>query len=146
MAREIFFTKDQLGRLRPADARSAELWDELPRNKGLKAVVTQPRNYEHHKKFMALINVIWEHQTYYPSPKSLRRGIQRAVGLVEVETDPRTGQDYIYDGSIAFDKMDQAAFEDLYDRAVEFICAEIIPGLGHDDLRREVEQILVGRK
>ena len=146
MAREILFTKDRLGRLRPADARSAELWDELPKDKGLRAVVTQPRNVDHHRKFFALLSVIWPHQDLYPTVDDLLEGIKLALGHTKEARNAETLEPVIVPASISFGSMDQDAFEQFYDRAVDLICRRIIPGLGRSDLEREVNEILAGRK
>jgi hypothetical protein len=42
--------------------------------------------------------------------------------------------------------MDQDEFEQLYERAVELILTRILPGVGREDLDRQVAEIMAGRK
>lgn len=146
MAREILFTISPLGKLSPVDPRSAELWADLPRGKVLRAKVQQPRNVEHHRKLFALLNCVHPHQDHYATVKGLLDGIKLATGHTEEAVNAETGETIYAPASIAFDKMDQDAFEQFYDRAVDLICRRIIPGLGRADLEREVNEILAGRK
>ena len=149
MARNIIFTKDKLGRLRPSDALSAELWDDLPADKEMRAVVTQPRNLQHHRKFFTLLSVIFPHQDLYTSidgDGGLLDGIKPALGHTHEVRNAETLEAHIRPASISFGSMDQDAFEEFYDRSVDLICRRIIPGLGHADLEREVNEILAGNR
>lgn len=145
MAKDILFQISKLGKLDPVDPRSAEVWSELPRGKVLRAKVQQPRNVQHHRKYWALIGCIWPHQDIYPTSEALNDGIKQAIGHVREVVNAETGEKSYAPASIAFDKMDQDAFEQFYDRAVDLICRRIIPGLNRADLEREVNEILAGR-
>jgi hypothetical protein len=145
MAREILFTIGPLGKLSPVDPHSAEIWADLPRGKVLGATIRQKRNVDHHRKFFALLNVVWPHQELYSTTDQLLDGIKLATGHTRDVMHPETGERFLAPASIAFDKMDQGAFEQFYDRAVDLICRRIIPGVGRADLEREVNEILAGR-
>jgi hypothetical protein len=146
MPREIFFTISPLGRFHPNDARSAELYDELPKGKVMRATVTQPRNVDHHRKFFALLGAVWPHQDMYPTTEALLDGIKLALGHVQEARNAETLELVMVPASINFGSMDQATFEQFYEKAVDLICTRIIPGLNNNDLDREVENILEGRR
>ncbi len=147
MARDILFTITPLGKISFADPRSAELWADLPRGKVLRAKVQQPRNIAHHRKYWALIALVFENQQsgVFATQEALSDGIKLGIGHTDDVVNAETGQMQSTPASIAFDKMDQAEFEQFYDRAVDLICRRIIPGLGRADLEREVNEILAGR-
>ena len=44
--------------------------------------------------------------------------------------------------SISFAKMDQTEFESFYERAMDFLIAEVLPGIDSADLEREVQEII----
>jgi len=134
-----------LNRLAPADAHSEELLNSLPAGRELKAVITQPRNVAHHRKFFALLNVIYPHQDTYPTRESLLKAIKCALGFGETIKLP-DGRIILSPGSISFGKMDQQAFSEFYERAVKLITEKILPGVDSADLEREVNEILRGRE
>lgn len=140
---ETIFMRRSLGALRPIDPASAEALERIPANQDVRVEITRPRNLKHHRKFFALLNAIFPHQTVYPTHKSFRAAMTVALGFGETYKlgDGRT---IIIPGSIAFDKMDQAEFEQFYDRAIELIVTRILPGVGRADLNREVADILIG--
>jgi hypothetical protein len=145
MATDLIFTITRLGKISFSDTRSAELWNDLPRGKDLRAKVTQPRNVKHHRKLFALLGVVLPHQDVYLTTHALLDGIKLATGHTHAVINPETGETLHAPASIAFDKMGQDEFEQFYDRAVDLICRRIIPGLGRADLEREVNEILAGR-
>lgn len=145
MARDIFFTISPLGRFHPNDARSAELYADLPRGTVMRASVTQPRNVDHHRKFFALLQAIMPHQELYLSTDDLLDGIKLALGHVKESRNAETLEAVYTPASINFGAMDQEAFETFYQKAVDLICRRIIPGLNDADLEREVDEILAGR-
>lgn len=140
---ETVFMRRQLGSLRPVDPASAEALERIPAGQDVRVEITRPRNIQHHRKFFALLNAIFPHQSVYPTHKSFRAAMTVALGFGETYKlgDGRT---IIIPGSISFDKMDQAEFEQFYDRAVELIVTRILPGVGRADLNREVSDIMAG--
>lgn len=146
MAKELLLERDGKGGLRPADPMSAELIDGLPMGATFGATIRQKRNLAHHRKYWALIRAIYEHQGLYPTEEALSDGIKKGVGLVKEVLNPETMEVEYDAASIAFDAMDQEAFEAFFDRAVDLICRRIVPGLAHADLEREVNEILAGKR
>lgn len=128
-----------LGGLRPTDAMGEEALNEYPIGADLKIKATKGRHPVHHRKFMALLHAVYEHQDTWPTFDLFRRAVQRACGFSEVVNDQ------VFDVSIAWSKMDQAEFEELYKKAVHLIQTRIIPGVDSADLQRQVDEILAGR-
>lgn len=143
MATDLYMVR-KLSSLVPSDRMSEELLRELPEGAVLKAVVTSPRNLKHHRKFMALMQVIFPHQTTYPTMDSLRKAIAVALGYGDTIKFP-DGRIMLIPKSISFAKMDQTAFTEFYDRALELVQTKILPSVDSDDLEREVNEILEGR-
>lgn len=146
MAREILVTRTWNGRLAPVDPMSAQAINDLPVNKTLGATIRQKRNLGHHRKFYALIRAVFPHQVVYATEKGLVDGIKMAVGHTREVIDPRTMETTHAPDSISFEKMDQEAFEQFYDRAVSLIRERIIPQVDSRDLEREVLEIMEGRQ
>ena len=103
--------------------------------------LTKPRNPQFHKKFFAMLQIVLANQEHYQSIDDLlavcklrtghTRKIQTAHGIYEVPE------------SISFAAMDDVAFGDFYDRAVHWVCQEVIPGLKRNGLDEEVQLALL---
>lgn len=144
MAHQLFLRR-VMGALRPADAASEELLANLPAGVDLKATITAPRKAWKHRKFFALCAVVQPHQSTYPTIDTFRKALTCALGFADTYKLP-DGRTMLLPRSIAFDKMDDAEFDALFDRAVGFICERIIPAANSADLEREVNEIMAGRR
>ncbi len=143
MATELWLVR-RMGHLVPANSQSAELLSRVPNDKWVLASIRQPRNVRHHRKYFALMQAVFPHQTMYPTFKKFRSKLEEGLGHGEYHVDGR-GEQYFENESISFAKMDQTEFEEFYDRAVTFILERILPLVSRDDLEREVLEILEGR-
>lgn len=146
MAQEVLFTKTQDGRIAPADGLSAEQIDGLSVGQVYGATIKKKRNVKHLRKYWALMSAVFPHQAFYPTVKKLERGVKRALGLTEEVLNPVTMEYETDTGSIAFDKMEQDEFSEYYDRSVDLILTRIVPGVGREDLERQVLEILEGKQ
>ncbi len=142
MAVEVFLRR-QLGALRAIDATGEEALKDIPQNEIVRVTIRRPRNVAHHRKFWALIAVIFPHQSLYPTEEMLLAAMKVALGFGETIKLP-DGRVIIIPKSISFAKLDQHAFEQFYDRAVLLITTKILPGVDRKDLEREVADILAG--
>jgi hypothetical protein len=141
---ETLFMRRTVGGLRPINRMGEDALAKYPLNTEIKAEITQPRNLGHHKKFFALLQALFPHQEIYPTLDSFRAAMTCALGYGETVT-LKDGRIVLVPGSISFAKMDQAAFNDFYDRALELIATRILPGIGREDVDREVAEIIDGR-
>jgi hypothetical protein len=144
MSHQLFLRR-VMGSLRAADAASEELLAGLPEGVDLKAAITIPRKAWKHRKFFALCAVVQPHQSTYPTIDTFRKALTCALGFSDTFKLP-DGRTILMPQSIAFDKMDDAEFDALFDRAVQFICERIIPAANSRDLEREVGEIMAGRR
>ncbi len=141
---EVLFMRKTLGGLKPTTRASEEAYERLPLNEDVKVEITRPRNLLHHRKWFALLQVIYPHQTLYPTMKTFLAAIKCALGYGETVRLP-DGRTVLVPSSISFAKMDQAAFEQFYDRALDLIQTRILPGIDREDVDREVADIIAGR-
>lgn len=102
--------------------------------------IKRPRNLQHHRLFWALMQKVYENQEHYKSPEEVCTAFKFAVSLTD-KIKTRRGEIEV-PRSIAFAKMDQVAFREFFDKAVDFCVQEVIPGLGKADLEREVMEMV----
>ena len=96
--------------------------------------------------FWALMSLVWENsdQELYPTVEDL-------VVHVKIATGHR--RHLIFEGgeiayvpeSIAFHNMDQTAFDAFFERVCNWVAEKVLPGVTHEDLRRELEEMTGAR-
>jgi hypothetical protein len=117
---------------------SQEELDALEIGRVYRVKISKPRNIKHHNLYWALCGAVAE-QLDKPS-KLICELIKIRVGHVDVINTVHGVVEI--PKSIAFAKMDQAAFRDFFDRAIEVVCSDILPGVDSDDLRARVNEML----
>lgn len=142
---ETVFMQRSLGSLKPVDETGAEIIGKISAGETVRCEITRPRNLAHHRKFFALLNVIYPHQTVYGSRAAFRAAIEVALGFGETVKLPDS-RIIIIPTSISFANMDQTAFDALFEKAIDLIITRILPGIDRADLNREVDSIILGQR
>lgn len=137
---EAFFAKS-LGTLRPADEKAAELLRGMPMGEVVRVKITRPRNVAHHRKFFALLNLVYQNQERYESLEHLLVALKISVGHFETVVMP-SGQIIYTPKSIAFHNMDQGQFEQFYNLCIEKIVKHFLPNATSKALRDEVLELV----
>lgn len=107
--------------------------------------IKRPRNYEFHKKFMALVRLTFD---------NLPEHLHKLMGIYSVEdmltslkfdlglcTIIHIGErDFIKEGSISFAAMDETEFESFYKRSIDIILHRYLCGTDLQDLLDEIQR------
>lgn len=130
--------------LHPADPESEAEIGKLGRGEVLRFTARRPRNLGHHRKFFALLQLVYENQEQYADREELRRALLIEAGHFDDVrlldgTTVRTAK------SISFSAMDQSAFEAVYDGVLAVVLAKVLPGIGREELEQEVEAFASSR-
>jgi hypothetical protein len=129
------------GKLVPADEASRAILSKIKTGDVVRVEVKRPRNTAHHRKFFALLNVVFENQEAYENPDHLLLALKYAVGHCDIVI-AKDGSKMPIGRSIAFHKMNQAEFEAFYEKCLDVIAKHFLPGVETDALRAEVEGFL----
>lgn len=140
MATELIMQRDG-NRLAAAEAMSLEALQNLPKGEMLKVTITRPRNMGHHRKFFALMGVVFEAQSRHATMEHLLDAIKIAIGHYDLVHLSKK-HTVIHPRSISFAKMDQAAFEQFYNRVIALIVERILPGTTQEELHARVMDII----
>lgn len=127
----------------PAEPLSEEVVEGLAHGEMIRCTLSRPRNVRHHRKFFALLGVVWKAQSFYATPEGLLNDMKIATGHCTQEpslTDPSGFR--TVPSSISFAQMDQTNFDAFYKKAVEFILRKVLPLADSEDIDREVNAIL----
>jgi hypothetical protein len=128
------FVKNTLSGLIPLYPSDMEEKKKLKLGQEYKSVITNPRNYEFHKKFFALLNLGHQNTRMEMSFDFYRDYVIMKAGYVQIAITPE-GEMY-KPKSISFASMEQSVFEDLYSRAINVIIKDI--GATSEEIEREL--------
>lgn len=140
MSTPLHFKKD-FGRLVPCDDASAAALTKIKHGAVVHVEIKKPRNIRFHRKFFALVNLVFENQSHYDNIEHLLAALKTAVGHCDLIAG-KEGKIVAIPKSIAFHKMDDLAFSDFYDKCVDIIAKHFLPGVDSAALRAEVEDLI----
>ena len=124
----------------PIDDLGREALSKIGVGDLVRAEIKRPRNTDHHRKFFAMLNLVYENQEHYKSPNDLLEVLKIRIGHCHT-VQTKHGEVKI-PKSISFAAMDQTEFDQFYNRAVDWVLSEVIPGLQRGELDSEIEQEL----
>jgi len=93
---------------------------KMPVGREYEVEIKNRRNYKFHKKFFALINLVYQNQEHYNNLNHLRSDLIKASGFYEERTS-FDGELITEAKSIKFSKMDEIEFNDLYNRVIDTV-------------------------
>ena len=131
-----------LGALRPTDEQGVEVLRKVWSGEAIKCTITRPRNIKFHNKFFAMLGIVLKNQEHYASMDELLGVCKIRIGHVTVVSTGYGTEKW--PKSISFAAMDETEFSAFYDRAVDWVLREVIPGLQRQHLDAEVEAELIG--
>lgn len=132
--------RKNLSRLEPAEGSAVELLRGIKQGAEVSVEIRRPRNIKFHRKFFALVRLVYDNQNVCQSQNELLDAIKLMVGHVNQVRLP-SGEIAKVPASISFAAMDEPAFNDFWNRAVDVVVRDIIPGLNREDLENEVMQL-----
>jgi len=89
-------------------------------NEMVEVEIKKKRNIMHHRKFFALIDLVYQNQELYTNSENLRNDLTIAAGYYDTRFNFE-GVEIIEAKSISFAAMDQTEFNDFYNAVVDTI-------------------------
>lgn len=112
----------------------------------VKCKISNPRNYEFHKKFFAMIRLTFDNLPAHLAEKwninseeDMLRRFKRDLGYY-TNTINEYGEHEIEYLSISFAAMEQHDFEDFYRQCINLVLYKYIRGIDKEDLIIEIER------
>lgn len=118
--------------------------ETMPEGRYLRVEWSRPRNGPHHRKFMALLQLVTENSETYDTIEKALVAVKLCTGYADPHLDPRTGELVQTPRSIAFESMDQDAFEAFYSAAIDGVLRFILPQLSAGQADRLLDMIISG--
>lgn len=120
-----------------ADDGAKDILRRIKVGKVVKCEITVPRNLSMHRKFFALLTMVWSTSEDWASVDDLLIELKIKLGLTSDVVIRESGEVVKILGSISFASMDQTAFDTFYERALSALC-KMAGGIDSDALRQEV--------
>ena len=132
----------------PCHDSDYELKKKLREGSIVRCRVSNPRNYQFHKKFFALLRITFDNLPAYlatrwniNSEQDMLRQFKRDLGYFTSFRN-EYGELEIEYLSISFAAMEQQQFEEFYNSCVYLILNKYIKGLDKDDLEENIKEFL----
>ena len=109
-----------------------------------KCSIKKARNYKFHQKYFALINCSWEYlrepqqQFFNNSKESYRKTCEIAAGHCDKVYNIRLKDWTDIPKSISFDKMDEFAFRELYNRIKDVILTTFLKHISYEEFEKNL--------
>ena len=101
----------------PFDEEARLKFDKWKNGGPVECEPKQPRNYEHHKKFFALVDIVFKETESFTNSHECLEWFKIKCGVYKTI---KVGENYYpITGSISFAKMNQDEFNVFYDRAID---------------------------
>ena len=123
--------------LEPVDEAGSDLLRRIKQQDVVRVEITKPRNGRFHRKFFALLTLVWSASGEWTTVEDLLLELKVRLGLVEEVVIRGTGEIVKIPGSISFANMDELEFGVFFESAMRELC-EMAGGIEYETLRNEV--------
>lgn len=116
----------------------------LKRGSVIECTVREYRNYRFHRLYFAMINLSWEYlnevqrEFFHENVDAFRKTVEIAAGHYEPVYSVSRQMWLEVPKSIAFDKLDETGFHDLYERVKTVIFENFIPHVNREQYEYEL--------
>lgn len=145
MAKQSVYLERKGDALWPTDRVSQEKLRKLPEGRMVLCRTHTPRNGKHHRLLWAVAQLIAENSEQWPTAELVVKQFKYGTGHVEEVRFMMPGGVWITQvspASIAYEAMSQDDFSEWFEKAMDFLRIEMIPGLNRPDLEAAVNEAL----
>lgn len=135
MVSEPLIVCRQGGCLWPATQGTAEAIARIPHGQMATITVKRPRSIKWHRRYWSLLSLVASNTEY--DAENLHIRIKIKCGMVK-EIRERNETVYLVTDSTAFDAMDGVAWSLFWDKVVDIILANYMPGVTKAGLEAEI--------
>lgn len=133
------------GAFYPSDDYTYDKFRKIKEGKAVTMEFKQQRNNSFHRKYFALLNTAWaylteEQEKVYGSLEGFRKTIQVAAGFYEPVFDLFEERFLRSPKSIAFDKMEEHEFEELYERVKDILFTQVLKDISIDEFMANLNE------
>ena len=105
---------------------------------------SSPRNGAHHRKFMALLQLVTENSETYNTIDKALNAVKLAAAYYDPFIDPRTGEIIPLVKSISYEAMPQEEFDAFYNAAIDGVLQVILPTMSRETADKLLNMVVEG--
>ncbi len=136
---EYFLVRTNEG-FAPSDELSEQRTKRIPLGEIVRAEIKKGRNVLFHRKYFALLNLVFQNQDKYKNLEDLLVEIKLKIGYYTEHITTKGIVIYV-PKSISFAGCDQSTFEEIYSKTID-VCLEHFMFIDEQDLRQKVNEEL----
>jgi hypothetical protein len=125
--------------LKPATEEDVEKLKKIEPGELVEVDIKIPRNYKFHKKFFALLDLMWSNDSLQLTKTRYRKEMLKAAGYYDVYVGS-DGNEIKEAHSISFAKMEQHTFDELYNDMLTIACMRL--GVDSGEIALELKETL----
>lgn len=135
----------------PADAEAEALLQRMPRGEVVEVEVKRPRNPRQHRLLMAVLNLVLENTDDDLKERLHWVTLEDVLVTAKIRAGHYDRRDIVVDGkcypvltprSIAFASLAQDDFQPIFERIVDWVSKDILPGITRADILAEAENMI----
>lgn len=138
---KVWLRKRSDGTLEAASEKDEHFLANLKYGEEVCADFKKSRNPKFHRKYFALLNLGFENQDKYDEFEDFRTEVKLKTGFYKPHVTTKGIIIYV-PKSIAFDKMDDLEFFELFSKTIDVILKYFIIGSTHEEINRQVDNVL----
>lgn len=132
----------------PADqdawAKFRRKLETMTPGKWLRFEWSSPRNGRHHRKLMALLQLIAENSEVYDTVAKALIAVKLVTGHFDLMADPETGEIIKVPRSISYEAMGQEDFDAWYSQAIDGVLQHILATMPRETADMLLDHIVEG--
>jgi hypothetical protein len=131
--------------LKPSDRQSEDLLDKVRPGRVMLCRTRTPRNGKHHRLLWAVAGLIADNNELYDDAEHVVEQLKLATGHVKrvFYNVPGLGRiEQLRGASISYEAMPQEEFSQWFDKALGYICSDMLPGVSRSEVRAEIAEAL----
>lgn len=125
-----------------ADEMSVENAKRFKVGEIYKAEVVKPRSRKTLGRWWVLCQMILDNTEDFRSKEQISDYLKIRAGHSTSIVSKSTGEIFHVANSISFDEMEEAQFQDLWQRVCDVVVADILPGITHREIEYEIQRIV----
>lgn len=129
--------------LAASDEQAMTILKRIKVGEAVKVDVVRPRNIRNHRRYWALVNLIYEN-TEMSSPEVVHNTLKALGGHAEPIVFKDTGQIVLVPLSTSFSAMDEDEFQDFWQRVVKATCEKLLPSVTEVEIENQILQLIGG--
>lgn len=122
----------------PADDAAKEVFRKWPIGETRHCDIRRPRAHRSLRRYWGLCKLVYDNCQQFKSPEQVHDYLKIRAGHCTHIVSPKTGEVFLVADSINYDTLDEDQFQEIWQRVIQVVCEEILPGIEGSAIEYEV--------